>query len=441
MAESTVTHPSPSAVDTGRAALGSDPSPGAGPSRGAAAGPLRRSADGALLGGVCGGVASRFGLPRRVVRILTVLGVAAFGLGLLAYAATWALVPREDEERAPLARVLDDRRQLHIVLAVGTVVAAVLVTLQVLGLQEPAVVAWPLLLTAVFALCIWRGTSDAERHHLQERLDATAVVSSATSTTWRSIALRACVGGALLAVGAVLVSKVGSLRGVAIGVFAGTLAVCAGFLVLFAPWWLRTVRDLSRERHERVRAQERADMAAHLHDSVLQTLLLIQKAAGSPHDVVRLARNQERELRRWLFDPASSMRTGESFATAVKDIERDVENDYGVDVELVVVGDCELDDRVRALLAAGREAAVNAAKWSGAPRVSVFAEAGTTMVSMFVRDQGRGFDPGAVGEDRRGIACSIRERVERQGGEALVRSSPGAGTEIELRLPRQPVAP
>lgn len=399
---------------------------------------MRRSADTALVGGVCAGLAARLGVSVRVTRTVAVLSLGVVGLGLLAYFGCWALVAREGESRAPLSRVLDDRRQLHIVLAVGTVVAAVLVTLQVLGVQEPALVAWPLLLTSIFALCVWRGTSEAERQGLHERVEATPLVSSATSTSWRSIALRACAGGALLAVGAVLVSNVGQLRGEAIVVFAGTIALCAGFLVLFAPWWLRTLRDLSRERHERVRAQARADMAAHLHDSVLQTLLLIQKAAASPTDVVRLARNQERELRSWLFDPASSMRTGESFATAARDIEHDVEDDYGVEVELVVVGDCALDERVRALLAAGREAAVNAAKWSGARQISMFAEVEPESVSLFVRDHGCGFDQSAVSADRRGIACSIKERVERHGGSAVIRSSPATGTEVELRLPRTP---
>jgi signal transduction histidine kinase len=248
-------------------------------------------------------------------------------------------------------------------------------------------------------------------------------------------------GGALLLVGCLLQSNVGSLRGEAIGVVLGAVALSAGFLVLFAPWWLKTLRDLSRERRERVRAQERADVAAHLHDSVLQTLLLIQKASGEPAEVVRLARNQERELRHWLFDPRASARGSgtDTFATMTEAIERDVEESYGVGVELVVVGDCDLDDGVSALLGAGREAAVNAAKWSGADRISMFAEVEPSRVSLFVRDLGRGFDPATVPADRRGIECSIRERMARFGGRAVVRSTIGAGTEVELMLPREPV--
>jgi signal transduction histidine kinase len=403
--------------------------------------PLRRSADDAVLGGVCGGLARRLGVPTRPVRVLAVLSVFAAGIGLLVYMACWATIIRADEDRAIFSRVLDDRRQLQIVLAVGTVGLAVLVTLQVAGLREPGVLAWPLLLSAVCALCVWRGASDAERATLQERLDAAPLVNAATSTSWRTIALRGCAAGVLLVVGAELLSNIGQLRGEAIGVFVGTLCVCGGFLVLFAPWWLRTLRDLTEERRARVRAQERADVAAHVHDSVLQTLLLIQKAAADPQEVVRLARNQERELRHWLFDPTATARGGESFASAARAVQGDVEDAYGVTVELVVVGDCDLDDAVRALVAAGREAAVNAAKWSGAPRISVFAEVEPARVSLFVRDLGRGFDPSAVAEDRKGIACSIRERMARHGGEATVRSTPGAGTEVELSLPRGAAAP
>lgn len=401
---------------------------------------MRRSADDAVLGGVCAGLGRRLGVSPRLLRVLAVLSVIPFALGLLAYMCLWALVPRAGEARSVASRVVEDRRQLQIVLAVSTVAFAVLLTLQWMGLQGPGAFAWPLLLSSVGALCVWRGASDEERAHLQERLDAAPLVSAATSTSWKTIALRGCVGGALLLVGAALLSKIGSLRGEAIGVFVGAVAVSAGFLVLFAPWWLRTLRDLSSERRERVRAQERADVAAHLHDSVLQTLLLIQKASDQPAEVVRLARNQERELRHWLFDPRASLRRSgtDTFATMTEAIERDIEESYGVGVELVVVGDCDLDDAVHAILGAGREAAVNAAKWSGTQSFSMFAEVEPTSVSIFVRDLGQGFDPDSVPEDRRGIECSIRERMSRFGGHATVRSAPGAGTEVELVLPRAP---
>jgi signal transduction histidine kinase len=202
---------------------------------------------------------------------------------------------------------------------------------------------------------------------------------------------------------------------------------------------VRTLRDLSTERRERVRAQERADMAAHVHDSVLQTLSLIQKASGDPREVVRLARREERELRLWLFDPERLGRRGrpaETVADAVAGIEREVEDSYDVGVELIVVGDCPMDDEVGALVGACREATVNAAKWSGCAEVAVFVEVERTTVSAFVRDTGVGFDPGLVPGDRQGIACSIVERMERVGGSVAVHSAPGEGTEVELVVAR-----
>jgi signal transduction histidine kinase len=398
-----------------------------------------RGADGAVLGGVCAGLARRFGLPVKPIRVLAVLSIAPAAIGLLAYTACWALVPLAGEDRSVASRVLADRREVQIVLAVSTVMLAVLITLVAIRVQGPGAFAWPLLLSAAGLLCVWRGASDDERERLQARLNASPFVSAATATSWRTVLLRACLGGALVLIGVALLSKIGELRGAAIGVMIGIVSVCAGFLMMFAPWWLRTLRDLGNERRQRVRAQERADVAAHLHDSVLQTLLLIQKSASRPAEVVRLALNQERELRHWLFDlPKSDAHSAvtETFASMSSDIERDVEEDYGIAVELIVVGDCEPDDALRALLAAGREAAVNAAKWSGTARISMFAEVEPDTVSLFVRDVGRGFDPDAVPADRKGIAHSIVERMGRHGGTATIRSTPGAGTEVELVVPR-----
>ncbi len=400
---------------------------------------MLRSADGALLGGVCAGIARRLGVSTRLVRCVAVLSIVPAAAGVLAYMACWALIPRVGEDGSAASTVLADRRELQIVLAVGSVALAVFLTLLAMGVQGPGIWAWPLLLSTLGALCVWRGVSDGERASIQDRFNAAPFVSAAASTGWRTIVLRACVGGAMVVIGVVLLSKVGELRGAAIGVFIGTLLVCAGFLVLFAPWWLRTARDLSSERRQRIRAQERADVAAHLHDSVLQTLLLIQKVAASPTEVVRLARNQERELRHWLFDPRSH-RTDHgdaTLSTLAEEIERDIEDAYGVGVELIVVGDCVADEAVRALVAAGREAALNAAKWSGAPSISIYTEVEAESISFFVRDRGLGFDPKGVGADRKGISCSIVERMSRHGGSATIRSTIGAGTEVEITLPRE----
>ena len=182
-------------------------------------------------------------------------------------------------------------------------------------------------------------------------------------------------------------------------------------------------------------------MASHLHDSVLQTLALIQRTADDPHQVKRLARAQERQLRAWLFEGAPSGLVSAGAAASVADalsaLQRDVEADHKVSVDVVRVGDAPLDEHLAALMAAAREATVNAAKWSGADLVSVYAEVEPDAVSVFVRDRGRGFDKANIGPDRKGISESIYGRVDRNGGTAKVRSSPGKGTEVSLRMPRR----
>jgi signal transduction histidine kinase len=165
-------------------------------------------------------------------------------------------------------------------------------------------------------------------------------------------------------------------------------------------------------------------------------LTLIERAAGNESDVVRLARNQERELRQWLFSPETVTNASTSFVGLVGAIEHDVENDYGVRVELVTVGDCVPDARVVSLVAAAREAAINAAKWSQAESVSIFTEVETNSISIFVRDRGVGFDLDAVPADRQGIALSIRQRVSQLGGEVFINTTVGSGTEVQLVMPR-----
>ncbi len=218
------------------------------------------------------------------------------------------------------------------------------------------------------------------------------------------------------------------------------MLVVAASVIIFGPWWLSLVRDLIAERQARALAEERAQMAAHVHDSVLQTLALIQRSADDPQNVVRLARAQERELRAWLFEGRPPGAIGEDatmLAEGVGLLQRQVEADHGIAVQVVLVGDCELDEALRALLDAAREATVNSAKWSGADQVSVYAEVEPDTVMLYVRDRGRGFDPDAVPEDRQGIAQSIRARMARFGGSAVVRSTPGEGAEVQLSMPRR----
>jgi signal transduction histidine kinase len=205
--------------------------------------------------------------------------------------------------------------------------------------------------------------------------------------------------------------------------------------VIFAPWIVRLVRSLADERAERIRSQERAEVAAHLHDSVLQTLAMMQRRANEPHEVAALARRQERELRAWLADrpaPGQVARVGPALEAAAAE----VEERHGVPVEVVAVGDRDLDPAAEAVVAAAREAMTNAAKFGGGSTVDVYAECGGGRLQVFVRDRGRGFDPAAVPADRRGVRESIVGRMERHGGRATITSAPGAGTEVELTLER-----
>ena len=248
--------------------------------------------------------------------------------------------------------------------------------------------------------------------------------------------------GVLLFVLGVFVIADGALSHSWLRPLGGTLLMIAATVVLLGPWWLRLALDLVHERQARIRAEERADMAARVHDSVLQTLAMIQRSADQPLEVAKLARAQERELRSWLFEgraPGSFGAEGAlTLSAGVEQIERDVEAAHGIAVDAVTVGDSPLDDELRALLAAGREATVNAAKWSGATSVSIYVEVEPKRVSMFVRDRGAGFDSDAIAGDRKGIAESIRGRMQRNGGTAVIRSVPGEGTEVELSLPRHP---
>jgi signal transduction histidine kinase len=239
-------------------------------------------------------------------------------------------------------------------------------------------------------------------------------------------------GIALVVVGALAVLPRTNLTAVR-NAFVAVVVTVIGIALITGPWWMRMVSELGEERRERIRSQERADIAAHLHDSVLQTLALIQRNATSPREVVRLARGQERQLRALLYDlhtPSGQLSAALQAAAA------EVEDDYAIAVDAVVVGDAVLDAKLAAVVAASREALVNAAKHAGVESVSLYAEVDQEEVQVYVRDRGAGFDMAEVAADRQGVRASIIGRVERHGGRATIRTARGEGTEIEIRMAR-----
>ncbi|MDA8290779.1 MAG: PspC domain-containing protein [Actinomycetota bacterium] len=402
-------------------------------------GPVRRALDGRVVGGVAAGVSRKLGVDPAVARAAFVLSTITGGLGVAAYVLAWLFLPLEGEEHGAAARAVGDRRGVALVLGLVPLLALALVVASLVGAAWLATISWPTFVAAGGLVLVWRNVSPAERALLGERAASLGILGRTTRRSRRVLALRSLAGAALVVLGLDLLTTGRRFAGVGRPI-VGLAAFLAGATVAFGPWWLRIVRDLVAERQARVRAEERADMAARVHDSVLQTLALIQRRADVPHEVVTLARSQERELRSWLFEgrvPGRGADEDASMSGAVQRIQREVEELHGVPVEAVVVGDCALDAELRSLLAAGREATVNAAKWSGAPVVSLFVEVEQGRVEMYVRDRGAGFDETAVAPDRRGISDSIRGRMERHGGNATVRTSPGKGTEVTLTMARR----
>ena len=398
--------------------------------------PLRRGRENCILGGVCGGFGTRLGIKERNIRVIFALLTLVFGLGLLLYMTFWLVLTRSGEEHSIIQQIFQNRREAQIVLVAFIATLILVIALQATGTQVSDGFGWPLLLSAFASFAIWRGASTDERNHLTDFFNSAPVIGGAFSKSRKGVVLRVAIGAGLVYFGLDQLNNLGGVWGSAGSALFGTAVLVIGVLVLFAPWWLQNVRELTSERRERVRIEERAAMVAHLHDSVLQTLTLIERAAANEGDVVRLARNQERELRQWLFSPETRTNASTSFVGLVGAIEHDVENDYGVRVDLVTVGDCVPDDRATTLVAAGREAAINAAKWSEAASVSIFTEVEPNSISIFVRDRGVGFDLDAIPADRQGIAMSIRQRMSQLGGEAFVTTAVGDGTEVQLVMPR-----
>ena len=409
---------------------------------------LRRDRAGGWIGGVCAGIARHFGADVALVRIGFVIGTAAGGLGLAFYALAWLVIPA-GEAAAGRRRLPTGRGAVEVGLGTGLLLLSALLTMRELGLWFSDAIVWPLVLVASGAALIWRQAvtpspvteerppSDALNRPGPAPAAAAAEPAPRAAVLERRFLSISRTGlGIVLVVGAAIAflqstGALGAIRDVLLAAIA--VAVVLG--VIFAPWILRLVRSLTAERAQRIRSQERAEMAAHLHDSVLQTLALVQRRADEPGEVAALARRQERELRAWLANrPAIGAEA--QVAAALDTAAAEVEERHGVPVEVVTVGDRVLDAAGEAIVAAAREAMTNAAKFGGGSTVDVYAESADGRLQVFVRDRGPGFDPEAVPEDRRGLRESIVGRMERHCGRATVTSSPGAGTEVELVLER-----
>jgi signal transduction histidine kinase len=347
-----------------------------------------------VVAGICAGVGEALAVDATLVRLTFAFLAFASGAGIVAYLGAWALLP------APGAETPRRGRRIA-----GTVLLAwsAILALRGVGLADSLV--RPL---ALVAAGVAVGTGAASLGLGTRRAQVIALV--------------------LLVTGVVLFISQNTSGNASTLVAPGAVAVA--LLLVVGPWAWRLTRERDAEHAERVRTEERADLAARVHDSVLQTLTLIQK---DPRDARRLARRQERELRAWLYPDREPTAEG-TLAGAVESAAAEIEELQGVRVEVVRTGDAPLDERAQALVLAAREAMSNAARHAGVEEVSVFLDAGDGGISLYVRDRGAGFDPDAVAPDRRGVAESIRGTMERVGGSARIVSAPGEGTEVELKL-------
>ena len=417
----------------------------------------------------------RLGVDPLLVRVGFIAAALAGGIGVALYALAWVAIPRGDRvAQASVPRPgRGSRGTVEVALGAALLLLSVLLTFRELGIWFSDAVVWPLVLVAAGAALLWRqsaGTGADERPGERSAWRAgspparspaaptagaspasraaraaapTAPTAPAAAGTVReraALVSRTSLGVALvIAAGLAFLQATGSLSA-ARDALTAVLVVVVVLGVIFAPWVMRLGRSLTAERAERIRSQERAEMAAHLHDSVLQTLAMVQKRAESPREVASIARRQERELRSWLSDKSAAAPAGHRLAAALDEAGQEVEVSHGTAVEVVTVGDGTLDPPAEALVAAAREAMVNAAKFGDGSPVAVFAEASDGLTQVFVRDRGPGFDTEAIPPDRRGVRESIVGRMERHGGRARITSSPGAGTEVELTLERGPAS-
>ncbi len=383
--------------------------------------------DGRLLGGVAAGLARHLGVDPVVVR-LAFMALSVGGIGVAVYIALFFFVPKEEAEAAEEGRdgALRKGRDVSQLLAyVGLGVGLGTLFLVFGGVFDPLL--WFVVFGALGATILWQQANPAQRDEW---------MSTTVRRPGSKGLMRTGAGVLLIVVGVIgFLAFQQQLQDARAGLtFAFTLL--AGISLVVAPWIIGLVRDRDQERRERIRNAERAELAAHIHDSVLHTLTLIQRRADDPREVQRLARVQERALRSWLYQRPADAET--TVSPGLERVAAEVEEEHGVPIEVVCVGDCPIDDALGAMLRAAREAMVNASKYAGCDSLSVFGEVDQEEVLVFVRDRGAGFDLDEVPGDRMGVRGSIIGRMERHGGSARIRTAPGEGTEVQLRMPRIP---
>ncbi len=405
-----------------------------------------RVADGAWLGGVCTGLARHLGWPVMVLRIAFVALAVTHFVGVIAYGALWLLMPPAPRGEAPGLetagrrglrrprtgqRTHRRRNDLGTLLALIVLAAGLIGIVQLTGLGIRQQIFWPVAFACAGAALVWRQADSTQQQNWKAQAGGRVWLAPLVARGGWPAVLRVVIGLSLVGAAFGMVLAQQNLLDQLPQVLAMTALALAGVAIVAAPWLHRSRTALNQARAEKVRADARADMAAHLHDSVLQTLALIQRQSDDPRQVHRLARRQERELRAWLYGEEVTETT---CATALTEAAADIEDERGVPIEVVTVGDCPVTETVSALIKAARESMVNAAKHSGASKVDVYAEVADGRVEVFVRDRGKGFDTETIEEDRMGVRGSIIDRMSRHGGAATVRSTPGEGTEIRLEI-------
>jgi signal transduction histidine kinase len=385
------------------------------------------------VAGVASGIANHLGAPVMLVRAAFVVLATFNGLGAIMYAAFWAVLPLPPNASGGKRNFV----QLFSFLALG---GGVLLVLDQSGQNDMnAAVGWLAAIVAFGAGIIWHQADPKRRIRWSVSVPQMPWLGSVLDYDRRAYMLRFIGGGTLVIVGIIGVVVAGgielsgaTLSSIMYGLLFALVAL-AGVGLALAPVLWKMYMSLRDEREGRIREQERAEVAAMIHDQVLHTLALIQRNAGDVKSVLRLARGQERTLRNWLYK--SSAAPTEKLSAAMEQISAEVEDTYAIAVETVVVGDLDVDEPVAALVAAAREALVNAGRHAKVQTVSLYAEVEPDGISVFVRDRGVGFELSTVEEDRHGVRGSIIGRMQRHGGKAEIRSEPGDGTEVRLTMP------